>query len=228
MKRMKHLLVLLLIVTVSLIDAKADSPTISVVSAGTVITKMPGSPTDFDLFTAPTDPNATDLTNFTVGLAGPDGGPLAGSGTITAPNNDAVNTAVYYQGNAGPTNLIKFTLNNTPDNFNFADFNVYVLIGNFGWTIDSMALAEGTDATGMSATSTPVTDTYEGTSAGQVVEFNITGASAGDVFTIATTSSINTEYIQGVSFESVPEPSTYALMLGSVVFLGICVRRKLA
>jgi len=37
-----------------------------------------------------------------------------------------------------------------------------------------------------------------------------------------------TGYVGAVSFESVPEPSTWGMMAGGVALLGFCVRRKLA
>ena len=124
-------------------------------------------------------------------------------------------------------NLAGFSLNSTPVNFNFADFNVYVLISSFSsnWTISDMAVAEG-DASAV--TPVAVTDIYAGPTGGRVVEFNISGASAGDTFNIAATSAVGTDYIEGVSFQSVPEPSTYAMMLGGMGLLVLCLRSKLA
>jgi hypothetical protein len=60
----------------------------------------------------------------------------------------------------------------------------------------------------------------------QVEEFNIRGLVANETFTVGAISTGGAAYIGGLSFEAVPEPSTYAMMLGGVALLVFCIRRK--
>ena len=205
-------------------------------TAGQTITQLPGSPTNF-YFVG----NTSVETDFSLTYVDP-----TQYGYYTLMNNPAGNpeyTAITFehlpQGQL--VNLASFTLGSGDANFNYSNFNVYVLYDNTSFGPDNydgnsiddqIALAAGADATGASATAITVSDpSVKIDNEGRYVEFNVQGLQAGDEFTIAASdlnSGNNTAYIGAVSLESAPEPPTYAMMLGGLALLGFCVRRKLA
>jgi hypothetical protein len=151
--------------------------------------------------------------------------------------------STYDPPNNDPANMATVTLGNSAT-FNYADFNLYVLYSNADVPVGEpppgneqtrdlgISIALGDDATNPAATGykfVSVSDTNTSTSQARYMEFNIQGLASGDTFTLAA-APLNgaPAYLGGISFESLPEPSTYAMMLGAVALLGFCVRRKLA
>ena len=201
-------------------------------TAGETITQLPGSPTDF-FFVQGTSVE----TDFSVALNGNDF-QFAPYSQLNNPTGTAESTGIAFQHPAAEqlVNLATFTLGTGNANFNYSDFNVYVLYDNTtgdpNSIDDQIALAAGTDATGALATAVTVTDpAVKVTDEGRYVEFNVQGLQAGDEFTIAASalpSGNPTAYFGAISLESAPEPSTYAMLLGGLALLGFCVRRKLA
>jgi len=201
-------------------------------TAGETITQLPGSATDF-FFVQGTSVE----TDFSV-APNDDSLQFAPYSQLINPADNAENTGIVFEHpSVGQlVNLATFTLGSGNTNFNYSDFNVYVLYDNTtgdpNSIDDQIALAAGTDATGASATAVTVTDpAVKVTDEGRYVEFNVQGLQAGDEFTIAASalSSDNpTAYFGAISLESAPEPSTYAMMFGGLALLGFCVRRKRA
>jgi hypothetical protein len=232
-----------LLALLPLILGLATAPAASAVSitgqdetAGQTITQLPGSPTNFFFV----DDTSVE-TDFSLTYIDPT--QYAYYSLMNNPAGGAEYTGITFehlpQGQL--TNLASFTLGSGDANFNYSDFNVYVLYdntsfgpGNYdGNSIDDqIALASGADATGASATAVTVSDpSVKVNNAGRYVEFNVQGLAAGGEFTIAASdlnSGNNTAYIAAVSLQSAPEPSVYAMMIGGLALLGFCVRRKLA
>jgi len=215
-------------VAISPVASAAVTITGSDQTPGTLITQLPGSPSDFIFFGGP-----DTLTNFTVDTLGnPEFAPYS---SLINPAGNSQGTGIVFSHNLANTNLATFTLGSNPT-FNYADFNIYVLYDNTTGdsnSIDgSISIGAGTDATGVSATTVSVTDPVDKpTDAGRIVTFNIQGLAAGDQFTIAALglpSGNVTDYIGAVSFESAPEPSTYAMIAGGLILLVGALRLKRA
>jgi len=153
--------------------------------------------------------------------------------------------STYDPPNNDPANMVTVTLGNS-GTFNYADFNLYVLYSNADVPTDEpgpgneqtrdlgISVAEGDDATSSADTGykfVSVSDTNTSTSDARYVEFNIEGLAAGDTFTIAA-APLNgaPAYIGGISFESVPEPSVYAMISCGLALLGLAGwnRRRLS
>jgi hypothetical protein len=139
-------------------------------------------------------------------------------------------------------------------NFDYNDFNVYLMYSNTGGTFQDLSItlapilltgpSAGTSATvlldGLPADAP--TDTNVASNTADYLEFNVQGlATAMETqnnlaFVVSTTNELgipsqslsNISYIGALSFQEVPEPSTYAMMLGGLVLLGVCVRRRVA
>jgi hypothetical protein len=197
---------------------------------------FPGSSVDFTLFGNPTTyptvntngggpgTQPTNLTDFSV--AGADTKMYQGNGNfanVIAPDGSTAYTGIFFNDSGNTPDLATVTLGNT--SFDYGNFNLYVMFGNSDGVQDAtLSLTIG--ATTYSA---DVTDrgSAKGASNVQVEEFNIKGLAANDTFTVGATSTGGADSIGGLSFESVPEPSTYAMMLGGLSMLGLFVRRRL-
>jgi hypothetical protein len=227
------------------------TPTVDVTDsfAGTLGT-MPGSGTDYTFFGNESEfpsllyfagthsGQPTVLTDFTVAAGANAQGQYSGGdnySTIYDPLGNAVGTGdLFGPGSAGgdKPDMVDFTLGKTGSTFNFSDFDVYVMFGNGPGDgndrITNVDLSVFSASSVLLGSDAPVlvTDTNASTSLASFEEFHITGASAGDVIQIGTgTISPFSSYLGGVSFE-VPEPSTWALMLAGVAFLGFRIRSK--
>jgi hypothetical protein len=126
--------------------------------------------------------------------------------------------------------------------FNYADFDVYVMYSNVDKFFKDSALlletvsAYSTDpSNGFPLNSVPVTDTNTNLSSAFYVEYNVQGFTSSQVFvlgaetTSALASAANTAYIGGVSFQSVvtvPEPSTYLMLVAGLALLAFTARRR--
>jgi hypothetical protein len=222
-----------------------------VTSGGT----MPGSATDFVFFNASdwTNPGPatnvspySDLTSFTVsgGIDSQNGNsdsyssittPAGGSPVLTGdlfgdtgytPSSDSVTTP------AGKTIAIGLTVGSNP-HFNYNDFNVFVMFTNTGGTYTDDAIGLVGPGAQFDANNVAVTDVSLGQSSADYLEFNVQNlkSSGGTYLVLSSYTTGATAYLGAVSFESIaeiPEPSTYALMLGGLAFLGFLIRRKSA
>jgi hypothetical protein len=162
-------------------------------------------------------------------------------GSITDPAGTLEKTGIIY-GAAAPSgvttdpDLVSFILGPNTGTFNFADFDVYVMVSNApgAGLSDTELLASVEDATGaVGLTPTvgfSITDNTTTVGTATFADFHITGASSGDVLELgAVATPGTTPYLSGVSFRSnttaAPEPSTNALMLGGLAMLGLLFRR---
>jgi hypothetical protein len=206
-------------------------------TADTTITQMPGSPTDYFLIS-----QSYVLNDFTGAISSVLTPPQGANstygfyGTILNPAGGTSYSSIVFDHGYPPaeTNLLTFTLGDSPT-FNYSDFNVYVLYDNTTGdpnSIDtSITLAAGLTTIDQGYTLAVTDPALKPANAGRIAMFNVTGLSAGDTFTLGAVGAYTdniTPYIGGVSFESLPEPSTYAMMLGGLGLLGFCIRRKLA
>ena len=210
---------------------------------------MPGSPTDFTFIgnsgafsgvnsPGDTTPGTTNLADFTESVGSGDSGvysvmsqyavisaPVGYTGSGTTP----LQTAVAYGGalSGTTTDLVNFTLGSSPS-FSYSDFYVYVMYSNYNSTVHSDADLDLT--LGSKALVQPVTDVdLHSLSEAQFALFHVTGGSSGDLLEIGATSTTDNALIGGVSFiQSVPEPSTYAMLLAGLAFLGLRFRRRIS
>ena len=248
----KSLLVLPLLSLVVLV-LPARAVTASVTEVGTTSgSAMPGSPTDYIIFNGGNFNSggttgvgtAFDLTSFSVSggvqnyssgsdflITPPGGGTPVFSGAINAstpyPNGNS-------PGGPGPQTAQQMNAGigiGSNANFNYNDFDVYLMYSNTGGALADSVVSLDAPGQAFGANGVSVTDN---TGSPEYLEFNVKNleASGGTylVFSGISASSGGTGYIGGVSFESlaVPEPSTYAMMLGGLALLGFCIRRKLA
>ena len=130
-------------------------------------------------------------------------------------------------------------LSTSGSDFNVSDFNVYVMFDNYpsnaNGVVDKFITLGLTESNGSALSSGSETVTSfsafsNGLSAADFAVFEVKGASAGDILQVGYQGNDAGRYggIGGISFESAPEPSTYAMMLAGLAVLGFCVRRKLA
>jgi hypothetical protein len=119
--------------------------------------------------------------------------------------------------------------------FNYNDFNVYLMYSNTGGSYQDTALSfaalslntglpVGTPAVvpldGLLAD--PPADTNSNPDTAYYVEFNVTGLATAlqsddsIVFTVSATHAGDIAYIGAASFESVPEPRTWTMLLGGI------------
>jgi hypothetical protein len=228
---MKKLTLLALLVAGFSLPVHAAS--ISATNLGQLAT-MPGSTTDYD-FLPPGEPAVLDdFTEangpgmYTWGFPG--GGP--DYSTIFSPTGASVNTGILFNNGPQP-DMVDYTLG-TSATFNYSDFNVYFMYGN---TFDpgprnatiTLNLLNASSALITTDTVTATDPAGEPQNMAEFEEFTVTGAASGDILQFGATSYVlggYQSYVGGASFESLPEPSTYALMLGGLALLGFCVRRK--
>ena len=136
--------------------------------------------------------------------------------------------------------------------FNYNDFNMYVMYSNTDLNFQDTTISvnpRSSNQTGgpfgggplvtvnLDGTQAP-TDTNTDPSLAYFLEFNITGLQTAIndgynpdlVVSALPGAGRGTSYVGGVSFESVavPEPSTFAMLLGGVTLLGFVLRRKSA
>ena len=194
---------------------------------------MPGSTTDYD-FLSPG--NSAVLDDFSVAAGagmypwGPHGGP--DYSTIFSPTGASVNTGILFQ-EGTQTDMVEYTLG-TSLTFNYSDFNVYFMYGN---TFDpgprdgtiTLNLLNASSALITTDTVTATDPAGEPQNEAEFEQFTVTGATSGDILEFGATTYVldgHQSYVGGASFESLPEPSTYAMMIGGLALLGFCVRRK--
>lgn len=206
---------------------------------------MPGSPTDF-VFVGRTAPFTTgyvpqstgnptgpqNLTDFTLSLGSNYVGTYSAANSyasILTPGTTtgAVQTAVAFNNATGvdEPNMLTFTLGNS-STFDYSSFVIYVMYGNAGAStnsaIDLTLKGPGGTTTLVPKVSQLVTDTgsTNGQGHAQFAEFLVTGAVSGDQLLVGAQSlSGANPLIGGVSFEAVPEPSTWAMMAGALALL---------
>jgi PEP-CTERM motif len=206
-----------------------SAPTIAaVITAGSTTTVggfaiPPGSGADYRFYGNGAQP--TNLTNFTQTALPPLQFDGAGSTyTFVQPpiGGVAFQTGIAYLPTSGTSDLATFTVSAGANQ----SFAIYVLYGN-GDGIGAIPLDQsiGVSANGGAPVTTSVVDTA-GTNL--FLEFDVTGANAGDTFTFSATADPgNIPYIGGVSFGAltptdVPEPATLALLsvgAGGLLFL---------
>jgi hypothetical protein len=204
------------------LPAHAASITSSVY--GTGVTQLPGSPTDFTFIG-----NGGVLDDFTLTQVGD--GFYNGSGSnqdsvITSPLGLVTQTGIEYH-NAPP--LLNFTLSSST--FDYSDFDVFVAFNNYpdgNVSGEALTLFAPDNTTILVPTVTQDT-TYSRFSATSlsVVEFEVKGATMNDVLRLSAQSTAE-DTVGAVSFESVPEPSTYALMSVGLIGLAAWQMRKRA
>jgi hypothetical protein len=208
-------------------------------------TQLPGSTTDF-IFGYPSDYTSpgpsnnsvadySDLTSFSIngGVAGTNFGGNA-TASVLNPLGTSVATGAFY---AGPG--IAFALTpGTNSNFNYNDFNVYLMVSNtLGNASDSVVSIDPRSAVQNPTFGTDdvaVSDNTTDSTHAQFVEFNVVGLGlamaahpGADLVVSAnlpTTSNGPNGYIGAVSFQSVPEPSTYAMLFGGLGMLVLVSR----
>jgi hypothetical protein len=184
------------------------------------------------------------LTDFSLTAGSDAGGQYAGTSgysTINGPvgsSEPSIATGdLFGPGSSGgdKPDIANFTLGTPGSTFNFSDFYVYVMFGNGpGDANDHITDIDFSVVSSFSsplATITPVavTDENTSTSVAYFEKFEITGASAGDIIEIGTGADApSSSYLGGVSFDEAPEPSTWALMIAGLSFLGFRMRNKVA
>ena len=203
-----------------------------------IFPQMPGSATDYSFLGNPAQfptinnygaPGAPDMgvhPDFT--LTADVGEAYGGDdrySVIKTPTGTSTQTGILF-GRAGGTNqsILDLKLGTGSTTFNYADFNLYVMFGNDIGDGAHDAFISVQDVTaGTTVVEQAVADSNSDLSKAAFAEFNITGASAGDVIRIgATEASGGLNYLGGVSLSSVaaPEPSVDAMLAGGLVLLG--------
>ena len=233
------------------------------VTTGTLTSQMPGSSSDYIFFNAEDysnnlshpETNYNGLTSFFIagGLQGTDyvdntvnnpAGTAVSVGTLQASGSQHFAFAIRPGsktdenndggGNGDNANVPPIGLN---PNFNYNDFNVYVLFSATGDSTRDTDLSLDLRVNGVLTQGlhpVAVTDDNTNTSMGKYIEFNVTGlgtllATGANADLVLDGNSNNPlSYVNAVSFQSVPEPSTYALLLAGVAFFGFLIRRKVA
>lgn len=118
-------------------------------------------------------------------------------------------------GSVSNQTLVTFTAN-------AVSFSLFVLDSN---VIDSGSVNSSFILTSGTGSATYATPQHPGTAVNQFTEFVVTGVTPGSVFTLGGSASTNTNlYIGGLTFGNVvpvPEPSTWALVAGSLLM--VCV-----
>jgi len=203
-----------------------------------------GSATDFDFFNPSPGPQK-DLTNFDVLVPALTSNGYTGADTATAPNGSSFLSGDQYETAPALTDTAEGETQPGVVYFSLApgstetSFDVFVLVNNV--TNDNGFQTSEVTLTSDDGSNPVVTDAQTFTPADpdfgsdpnaipSYVEFTVTGATAGDKFSVTDNNDGSTggEAIGGLTFEAAPEPSTYAMMLGGLALLGFCVRRKLA
>ena len=214
------------------------------ISSGGVITVAsdgvaPGTGTDYDFFGGGAQP--VELTDFTLTTPPPDQFNAAGNGITYSSVQPPAGGTVFSTGIGQPlngasttpytANLATFTLD--ADEGTNRSFSVDVLFGNTDG-IHVFDASIGLSIDGATAFTVPVTDTTE---TNDFLEFNVSGLNAGDTLTVsaedaaldAQGSTSNKPYIGGVTFSGVvPEPSTWATVLGGCAALLVFQLRRAA
>ena len=201
--------------------------------------QMPGSPTDYSFLGNPAQfptiinyggggsPNMGVRTDFTLSPVVDEAfGGNSGYSSIKNPLGVTTQTGILF-GRDGSTNqsVLTLTLGTGSATFNYKDFNLYVMYGNYIGNADTfISVKDVTAGTPLYEEAVVDTNTNPATdhSLAAFEELNITGASAGDELIIgATAGAGGLNYLGGVSLESVatPEPSIWAMLLGGVSFL---------
>jgi len=226
----------------------------------TLSSQMPGDPTDFTFvgssssysslpnFATDTIPGTSDLNDFAVAPGGNASGIFSvdssiqpgGYATISAPAGytgtpaapSTVQTAVVFQnspGNDAP-DLLNVTLGN--QNYNYSDFFLIVMFGNYGVTNQDAAIdLTVIDPSGNFSLVAPVVDNSASNTAANFEEFEIKGATGGDEIELGAKPDAGANaVIGGLSFSqtevAIPEPSTWALIATAALVLGWRLRRQ--
>jgi hypothetical protein len=174
----------------------------------------------------------TVLTDFTVAHGANGGSTFEGDNrysTINGPTGSGetnVQTGILFGGGVNP-DLVDFTLGTPGSTFNFSDFDAHVMYGNGygdGGVRDTSITASlySSGGTLLQTLTVPIVDNPAGSNGNAdpvatFEDFTITGATTGDVLRFGATGA--TTYLGGVSFDEVPEPGTWAMMLAGVVLL---------
>lgn len=170
---------------------------------------------------------AQNLTSFTLSgvpnvFANPSNNPFSYA-TIQAPGGSTpFIVGVSFVPFAGTANLATFTLTSGSN----LSFTMYVEYGN----TDANALNDRYIAVTADGTTTATTNITDTAHTNAFASFNITGANAGDTFTVSS-SSTSRAYIGGVTFQMstpVPEPASILMIGSAMAALGLARRRRRA
>ena len=244
---------LLLFFTLSVLTLSAFGQGVTITYVGTTTgSTLPGATNDFIFFNQsnyPVGGPSTDnvlpdshLSSFY--FAGGVNGANASntSATINSPLGTPIQTGELQSHDSQLAFAIVPTGN---ANFNYNDFNVYYAVSTTGGSSNDLDVGLDSVTHDTSAGAgygshpghfAPVVDNSTGSNTAQFVEFNvqgfgsdIQGQTGTELLVGSAIASSGPNYISAISFEAVavPEPSTYAMMLGGMALLGICVRRKL-
>jgi hypothetical protein len=229
----------LLSLSIFLIGASVSTSQAETITATNLgnLTQMPGSPIDYSFLGKDGQfgpfgygggsPDTGVQTDFT--MANDVGESYGGDGRYSVINNPlgvSTQTGILF-GRAGGTNqnILQLTLGGTAT-FD-AHLYLYVMFGNgFGdGQVRDTALTV-TDVTQSKTLQFNISDTNSNLGEASFARFLLSGAAPGDIIQIGATSPAGINYIGGVSLESVPEPSTYAMMLGGFAFLALLSVRR--
>jgi hypothetical protein len=213
---------------------------------------MPGSASDFIFFDAAdysfnaahSEDNGTaysELSSFAIagGLTGSDG--PGGDANITTPAGSLLQTGYLAASGHGGAYALEAESN---PSFNYNDFDVYLMISNTNGQLNDTTVSldprENGVVTQFAHDATATDNSVSGNEA-EYLEYNVTGlgtalaASGGNAdLVVSMDGNIHNDptnsqsYIGAVSFASVPEPSTYAMLLLGGVGLWFFVRRERA
>jgi hypothetical protein len=228
------------------LSAGAANPVITVTDVGseTSGSTMPGSPSDYIFFNGSNYPSTstsnspgsyTNLPDFTaVGGEHANGPSSANNSTIGTPGN----VASLLTGQISSPHLIAIGLEEgSSATFNYNDFNVYIMFNNNSADADTTISLDGRfNGAEQTLATFSVTPINTSSTTADFVEFNVQGLGAAFAYANANNltqsntdlvlrvddSANATRDLGGVSFESVPEPSTWAMMLlgaGGLLFL---------
>jgi hypothetical protein len=234
----------------SLSAAAAPVPAITVTTVGTETsgTTMPGSPSDYIFFDGSNYPSTstsnspgsyTNLPDFTTVGGEHANGPGSDNSTINTPGD----LSSLLTGQISSPNTIAIGLEEgSSATFNYNDFDVYVMFNNIAadanndtWIDTTVSLDGRFNGTEQPAASFTVTPVDVSSTTADFVEFNVQGLATAFAYANANDLTGSTDLVLrvsgpngdihdlgGVSFASVPEPSTWAMMLlgaGGLLFL---------
>jgi hypothetical protein len=221
-----------------------------VTSGGT----LPGSPSNYVIFNGTNYPttgvtnvagSATDLTSFSI--IGGEVGNAGSTGTFSLIKPPGGSTAIQTGAILSPHTIAVGLEEGSSPTFNYNDFNVYVMFSNapnlpeFDTSIGLDGRINGSE---LPPTNVSVTDNNSSLSLAYYLEFNVTGLGTAVAAQEALGSPGPTDLVLrvfggtndshlgelgGVAFQSVvtvPEPSTYLMLVAGLALLAFTARRR--